>query len=1324
MPDGIFVNTSNTAPVYHYYTVDIVTNEVLAQIPFEDVSYERKIKEPGSFEGAITISTQTENLDLYNSTMPGKVALYVTRNGECVWGGIIWGRTYDLGGRALSVSASEFSSYLQKRHIWKTYSYKFEATILKTTKTGAAKVTLVNNKIRTPLSKTDEAGNPTKVYVSFSEANLVKYTGYYSISSSSDDPTQTTFYLTMPKLPAESAAYQNLTVSVKVDTYDYVREMLNDVLSDFSGTNFANETVAPGVKVPVKISSRSVDSNIVTIDTEDVHYLVEGQRVEVYNIDRTLCGKHVITEVPSSTQIKYEIPVLKISYRSRDGDIATIYTDTSTGYLASDVYNIGDQVVVTVTGQPSFNNGGAAVTITDVSNNTISYENVGSDVGKTASTGSITVEDQATSSVNPTNARVYTREISSTGKKYVEYIKRKSGYVYVYTTSPHGFKKADKVKVAFADISTYKTLNNDEVPVSVLSATSKMFKYYQPDYTASSKNIQNKDGTRVKLKDPNKHIVELATPVKKLKLGTSGVHTWEKGDLVNVRGVDRIDWQQNIYDGFQKVSDLDTTEDELSTDVVTVTDYQVSNTTRVTLWTNRSHGIEIGDAVKVYGYTSTLTYLNGTFKVTDIYDPDSATSGESWIQFKLPSRKTNVGKTANTSGKIAPYGASWFTYEMPEYGATREPDNTVSITSIQYTKKNRTVYAYTAGRHNCTVGDKIVVAIGNDLYDGFQTITAAPREQNVIAFALPSDKKGLPTADVKKAAVKGSFTRYRTKVGYIPTLTVPIDRLGRYSNVATIYSQDHDFALGDVITVEIDGATYNDFENGGNIITITSVTDDTFTYASTGSDVGVKTVTEASVTNKVATLTSTAHGFATGQKVTVSKINGIFNGTYTITDTTTNTFKYSLDVTNRTSTSLSGQAVSTIDVTDNLHFAYIDYSNIERTLEVTNLVSASNVVTMTSADHGFAVGDYVLTFIKGKTYKNFRNGNQPVKITAVTDNTFTYTSLSGYTTGNVSSVAVEGYVVFAPQVEKTPVIISRTYGEFPENADMGGLEFSTDDFSATQYPNDLIRGSDLISVYEHLERYTSNKNGFDYRIDCSLVSGTDNKKVFKRTFVLIPRTPEALVEYLDAMPNGKLSIGTYAPPSAFGADKLVFEYPGNIQNVSFAENAGNSATRVFVVGNNNDLGGSASARYSASADTELLNSGWPILDRVEKVEWPLKGINVVNTDNWGNYDSEADMQLTAERFLRETRPPSGDFIITVNGSLTPEIGSFYPGDWCSIVIRDSFIAQRMASNLEPRKDVIVRKIDGIRVSVPNSPAFPEIIDLTLVTEWQVDTVGK
>ena len=1320
MPDGIFVNTSSTAPVYYYYTVDIVTNEVLAQIPFSDVAYERKIKEPGGFEGVITVTQQTEDLDLYNSTMPGKTALYVTRNGKCVWGGIIWGRTYDLQGRNLSVSASEFTSYLQKRNIWKTYSYKFEAEILKTTKAGTAKVTIKNGKIKTPISVTDGVGNPTKVYVTFSESNLVKYTGYYTMANTAD-PTQTVFYLNMSRLPAETAAYQNVTVSVKVDTYDYVREMLNDVMIDFSDTNFANETVAPGVKIPIEVSSRVVSNNIVTLNTSETHGLVEGQVVDIYNLEPTLCGKQTVSEVPTPTQVKYNIPVLTISHVARLSDTATVYINTLSGKQLVP-FVVGQQVIVT-SNVTAFNNSGTPVVITETTQNSISYENTGTNVTKTAATGSITVQNLSSAITNPVNVRVYSREITSTGRKKISSVKRKDGYVYVYTTSNHGFKKSDKVKVSFADISNYKTLNNDEIPVSILSVSAKMFKYYQPDFTADKHDVKDKNGNAVILKDPSKHTAVLATPVKKLKLNTAAIHTLGVGDLVNVRGVDRIDWSRSIYNGFQKISEIDTTEDEASVDVLRVTDFMVTGGTTVTLWTNRSHNVNIGDMVKVSGYTSTLTYLNGSFKVSDVFDLDSADSGVSWIRYKLPTRKTNVSKTANTLGRVAPYGASWFTYEMPEYGATREPDDTISVTSVSYIKKNRTVTLTTAARHNCTVGDKITVSIGGALYDGTHVITSAWQDADKIQYQLASDRKNLPSKDVKVERTTGNFKRILSKVGYIPTLQVPMDRLGRDTNVATIYSVDHDLSSGDKITVEITGATYESFENSGDVITITGVSDDTFTYASVGSNVGVVTVTAASVTNKVANLTATSHGFAVGQKVTVSKINAQYNGTHVITNVTTNNFKFALN-TGSTLTGLSGRAASTLNLNENTNFAYIDYSNIERTLEVTNLSSASNVVTMTSLDHGFAVGDYVLTYIKGKTYKNFRNNNQPVRVSAVTTDTFTYTSITGYTTGNVASVAVEGYVVFAPQIEKTPVIISRTYGEFPRNSNMGGLDFSTNDYSSTQYPNDLIRGSDLISVFEHLERYTSNKNGFDYRIECSLVAGEGNKKVFNRTFVLIPRTPETLTNYLNDLPDGKLAVGTYAPASAFGADQLVFEYPGNISNISFSENAGNSATRVFVVGNNDDLGSASSARYSASADVDLLNAGWPILDRVEKVEWPLKGINVVNTDDWGNYDSEADMQLTAERFLRETKPPSGDFIITVNGSLNPEIGTFDPGNWCSIVVRDAFVAQRMASNLEPRNDVIVRKIDGIRVSVPNSPAFPEMIDLTLVTEWQVDTIGK
>jgi hypothetical protein len=57
---------------------------------------------------------------------------------------------------------------------------------------------------------------------------------------------------------------------------------------------------------------------------------------------------------------------------------------------------------------------------------------------------------------------------------------------------------------------------------------------------------------------------------------------------------------------------------------------------------------------------------------------------------------------------------------------------------------------------------------------------------------------------------------------------------------------------------------------------------------------------------------------------------------------------------------------------------------------------------------------------------------------------------------------------------------------------------------------------------------------------------------------------------------------------------------------------------------------------------------------------------------------------------------------------------------CSIIIDDEFVRMRLATDLEPRGDVIVRKIVGYTVSVPESPSFPEKVTLTLETEWKED----
>jgi hypothetical protein len=168
-----------------------------------------------------------------------------------------------------------------------------------------------------------------------------------------------------------------------------------------------------------------------------------------------------------------------------------------------------------------------------------------------------------------------------------------------------------------------------------------------------------------------------------------------------------------------------------------------------------------------------------------------------------------------------------------------------------------------------------------------------------------------------------------------------------------------------------------------------------------------------------------------------------------------------------------------------------------------------------------------------------------------------------------------------------------------------------------------------------------------------------------------------------------------------GYNKLVFEYPGNISTFSLEENADVSATRYFVQGNITDLSDAASQPYAIAADTELLNNklgrSFPLIDK---------------TDNVNNTGDEDILYSYAEERLFESKVPEGTIDISINGSITPTVGSFSPGDWCTIIIDDPFVLSRLASDQEPRKDILVRRIESYKVNVPDSSFIPEVSQLS------------
>lgn len=109
---------------YRYLFVDLLTNQTLAELPITGVAFTQQLNQAGTLQGHILLGgINTEQFNVNAATQPARNAIFVDRNGEIVWGGIIWGREYDSESQKLSISAREFESYFEQRRISTTTSF-------------------------------------------------------------------------------------------------------------------------------------------------------------------------------------------------------------------------------------------------------------------------------------------------------------------------------------------------------------------------------------------------------------------------------------------------------------------------------------------------------------------------------------------------------------------------------------------------------------------------------------------------------------------------------------------------------------------------------------------------------------------------------------------------------------------------------------------------------------------------------------------------------------------------------------------------------------------------------------------------------------------------------------------------------------------------------------------------------------------------------------------------------------------------------------------------------------------------------------------------
>ena len=419
--------------------------------------------------------------------------------------------------------------------------------------------------------------------------------------------------------------------------------------------------------------------------------------------------------------------------------------------------------------------------------------------------------------------------------------------------------------------------------------------------------------------------------------------------------------------------------------------------------------------------------------------------------------------------------------------------------------------------------------------------------------------------------------------------------------------------------------------------------------------------------------TASAHEAVPGQEIEVVEVGSGLDGLHVITEVPdSTTVRYELSGADFAESSLSGI----------------------RSLNVTQKQLVDNVATITvDRPHGATVGQTVIldgvdAFYTGRLDTTF---NGRFTITGIPSST-SFTFVSGGILNVPAAAVAGGIATFGSK------FIYGDYGSFTSNADIGIL-FENLEQSGSYQDTQIFRGFEQRSVGEVLETYSNTVDGgFEYRIDCDYDFDTAQ---FTRTFKILP------------IERSESPAGAVYTAEELGADQIVFEYPGNIATFSVEESAEDSATRFFVVGKIEDLSDAASQPYAGASAKDLLNNktgrSWPILDQVETLD---------------QIEDELTLYSYAKDYLYESRPPIGKYSITVNGSLAPIIGSYFPGEWCSIIIDDEFVRQRLANDQEPRDDILIRKIGSYTVTVPDSPTFPESVQLELVTDWKVDQSGN
>jgi hypothetical protein len=170
---------------YRYLFADLLTNEILAELPITGVSFTQQLNTAGTFSAHLQLSgLNAEGLNVANGTIPGRTAIYVDRSGVLVWGGVLWNRDYSSANQTLTFQAREFESYFERRKITTTqvFTNADQLTIANTLINNAQATVAGNIGVNTTIATSGVLVNRT--YYGYELKNV--YSALQDLSKQSD----------------------------------------------------------------------------------------------------------------------------------------------------------------------------------------------------------------------------------------------------------------------------------------------------------------------------------------------------------------------------------------------------------------------------------------------------------------------------------------------------------------------------------------------------------------------------------------------------------------------------------------------------------------------------------------------------------------------------------------------------------------------------------------------------------------------------------------------------------------------------------------------------------------------------------------------------------------------------------------------------------------------------------------------------------------------------------------------------------------------------------------------------------------------------------